>query len=151
MTMTPPPAHQDAAATPELSLQLWRHGLRCTPSRLCRLRLLSASGEHLSSAELGGELRGRGLPFDQATVCRTLETFTDVGVAHAVHGPGPKRYGVSSEPHHHTVCEECGRVRDLAIDHMRIAVERITELSGVRTGAAGSLLLYGRCAHCSQK
>ncbi|WEO93195.1 transcriptional repressor [Streptomyces sp. FXJ1.172] len=49
------------------------------------------------------ELRQLGLPFDRATVYRTLETFTDVGLAHTVNGPGPKRYGVSSEPHHHTV------------------------------------------------
>ncbi|MGW5659477.1 Fur family transcriptional regulator [Streptomyces sp. NPDC003758] len=149
MTTTPPSAHQDAATAPDHSVLLRRHGLRCTHSRLCTLRLLSASGEHLSSAEVCAELRQLGLPFDQATVYRTLETFTDVGLAHAVHGPGPKRYGVSSEPHHHTVCEECGRVRDLAIDHMREAVERITELTGLRAGAGGSLLLYGRCARCS--
>ncbi|WP_037856325.1 Fur family transcriptional regulator [Streptomyces sp. NRRL S-31] len=148
--MTPPSAHDDAATVPELSALLRHHGLRRTPSRLCTLRLLCASGEHLSSAEVCAELRQLGLPFDQATVYRTLETLTEVGLAHAVHGPGLKRYGVSSEPHHHTVCEECGRVRDLAIDHVREAMERITELTGLRAGTSGSLLLYGRCARCSE-
>ncbi|MFH9658600.1 Fur family transcriptional regulator [Streptomyces sp. NPDC017248] len=150
MTTTPPSAHDDAATVPELSTLLRRHGLRRTPSRLCTLRMLCTSGEHLSAAEIGTKLRQLGLPCDQATVYRTLETFADVGLAHAVHGPGNKRYGFSSQPHHHTVCEECGRVRDLAIEHMREAVERIIELTGLRTGASGSLLLYGLCAHCSE-
>ncbi|WP_243877904.1 transcriptional repressor [Streptomyces sp. SUK 48] len=104
----------------------------------------------LSCTEVCAELQEIGLPFDQATVYRTLETFTEVGLAHAVHGPGPKRYGVSPEPHHHAVCEECGRVQDVAIAHMGDTVERITELTGLRAGAGGSLLLYGRCAQCSE-
>ncbi|MFI9246080.1 Fur family transcriptional regulator [Streptomyces sp. NPDC053086] len=148
--MTPPSAHPGEATVPEHSVLLRRHGLRCTPARLCALRLLSVSGEHLSCTDVCTELRRLGLPFDQATVYRTLETLTDVGLAHAVHGPGPKRYGVSPAPHHHTVCEECGRVQDLAIADMREAVERITELTGLRAGAGGSLLLYGRCAQCSE-
>ncbi|MFJ4804730.1 Fur family transcriptional regulator [Streptomyces murinus] len=120
-----------------------------TASRLCALRLLATSGQHYSSAEVCAALQERGLPFDQATIYRTLETFTDVGLAHAVHGPGPKRHGVSSEPHHHAVCEECGHVQDLAIADMGEAVERITRLTGLRAGTGGSLLLYGRCARCS--
>ncbi|MEU9590876.1 transcriptional repressor [Streptomyces sp. NPDC048193] len=147
--MTPLSAHPGEATAPDHSVLLRHHGLRCTPARLCALRLLSASGEHLASADVWAELRQLGLPFDQATVYRTLETLTDVGLAHAVHGPGPKRYGVSSEPHHHTVCEECGRVQVLAIADMREAVERITELAGLRAGASGALLLYGRCAGCT--
>lgn len=150
VTTTPPSAHLGAATAPDGSaLLLRRHGLRCTASRLCTLRLLATSGQHYSSAEVCAALQERGLPFDQATVYRTLETFTDVGLAHAVHGPGPKRHGVSSEPHHHAVCEECGHVQDLAIADMGEAVERITRLTGLRAGTGGSLLLYGRCARCS--
>ncbi|WP_066991679.1 Fur family transcriptional regulator [Streptomyces cellostaticus] len=143
------PSAQHGAATPDHSALLRRHGLRCTASRLCTLRLLSASGQHVSTAEVCAQLQGMGLPFDQATVYRTLEIFTEVGLAHAVLGPGPKRYGVSSVPHHHVVCEECGRVQDVAIAQMSEAVERITELTGLHAGAGGSLLLYGRCSRCS--
>ncbi|MFI2758398.1 Fur family transcriptional regulator [Streptomyces echinatus] len=149
VTATPPSAHHGSATPSELPTLLRLHGLRCTASRLCTLRLLSASGAHLSSAEVCSELRRLAVPFDQATVFRTLETLTDAGLTHAVHGPGPKRYGVSSEPHHHTVCEACGQVGDLAADHLKDAVERIAELAGLHVGAAGSLLLYGRCARCS--
>ncbi|MEV7242865.1 Fur family transcriptional regulator [Streptomyces sp. NPDC093248] len=127
---------------------LRRHGLRRTPSRLHTLNLLARSGLHLSSAEVCGELHRLGAPFDPATVYRALETLTDVGLTHTVHGPGPKRYGISSTPHHHTVCEQCGQVGALTSQHLGVAVERIAELAGLKPGTAGSLLVYGRCASC---
>ncbi|MEU1162867.1 Fur family transcriptional regulator [Streptomyces sp. NPDC005921] len=133
----------------DLPALLRRHGLRCTPSRLSTLRLLSTSGAHLSSAEVAAELTQLDLPFDQATVYRTLETLIAEGLAHAVHSPGAKRYGFGSEPHHHTVCETCGQVGDLPIEQLREAVERIAELAGLHPGAATSLMVYGRCARCS--
>ncbi|MGW5096258.1 Fur family transcriptional regulator [Streptomyces nodosus] len=134
---------------PELPALLGHHGLRCTAGRLSILRLLSMPGDHLSSAEVSAQLGRLSLPFDRATVHRTLETLTAAGLTHAVRGPGPKRYGFSSEPHHHTVCEACGRVGDLPVAHLREAVERIGEVTGLRTVTACSLLVYGRCDRCS--
>ncbi|MFJ9536917.1 Fur family transcriptional regulator [Streptomyces sp. NPDC101225] len=136
-------------ATPDLPALLRHHGLRCTPSRLSALKLLSVSGSHLSSAEVSAELKRLGLPIDQTTVYRTLETLTETGLAHAIHGPGPKRYGVSSEPHHHTVCETCGQVGELPVEQLREAVARIAELAGLHADASASLLIYGRCTRCS--
>ncbi|MEU7429074.1 transcriptional repressor [Streptomyces sp. NPDC040750] len=122
----------------------------CTPARLCALRLLSASGEHLSCADVCTELPRLGLPFDQATVYRTLETLTDVGLAHLCTVQAPS--ATASAPYRTTTpsVRECGRVQDLAIVDIREAVERITEITGLRAGAGGSLLLYGRCAQCSE-
>ncbi|MFJ1730259.1 Fur family transcriptional regulator [Streptomyces sp. NPDC088254] len=140
----------DATETPNVSVLLRRHGLRCTPSRLHILALLSSSELHLSSAETWAELDRRGTPYDQATVYRTLETLTAAGLIHAVHGPGPKRYGVSSETHHHAVCEQCGQVNALTDEGLGEAVERVAELAGLKPGAAGSLLIYGRCVRCGE-
>ncbi|MEU8936355.1 Fur family transcriptional regulator [Streptomyces sp. NPDC048409] len=134
----------------ELPDLLRHHGLRCTASRLSVLRLLSASADHLSCAEVWTELSRLGLPIDQATVYRTLETLTEAELVHMVHAPGAKRYGVSPEAHHHTVCEACGQVGDLPTE-LREAMEKIAELTGLRTGATGSLLLYGRCARCTTR
>ncbi|MEU7100565.1 transcriptional repressor [Streptomyces longwoodensis] len=128
---------------------LRRHGLRCTPGRLQALAMLSSSGVHQSSVEVFTQIRARGIPLDRATVYRNLETLEAVHLVHAVQGPGPKRYGIGSEPHPHTVCEECGRVDDLHGEQQRESVQRVMELSGLRPGATGSLLVYGRCAHCA--
>ncbi|MFD9791917.1 Fur family transcriptional regulator [Streptomyces sp. NPDC059070] len=149
MTTSSSPARAGTAAHSDVSVLLRRHGLRCTPIRLHTLAMLGASGLHLSAAEIASELQRLAVPFDPATVYRTLEALTAAGLTHAVHAPGPKRYGASTAPHHHTVCERCGQVGALASEHLREAMERITELTGLRPGVAGSLLVYGLCACCS--
>ncbi|MFJ7077237.1 Fur family transcriptional regulator [Streptomyces sp. NPDC098781] len=126
-----------------------RHGLRCTPGRLRILALFRASDHHLSVGEACAHLAAAGEAIHPTTVYRTLETLTAVGLVHAVPGPGPMRYGLTGEPHHHTVCRRCGRVAALGTDHLTEAVGRIEELTGLRPDASGSLLVYGRCAGCS--
>ncbi len=83
------------------------------------------------------------------TVYRTLETLTAVGLLHSVPGPGPTRYGLTGEQHHHTVCQRCGKVAAVPHAHLRSAVDTIEELTGLRPDSAGSLLVYGRCARCA--
>ncbi|MFI6373326.1 Fur family transcriptional regulator [Streptomyces sp. NPDC050546] len=124
-------------------------GLRCTPARLRVLALLSASARHLSVGEACSRLGQAGKSLHTTTVYRTLETLTAAGLTHAVPGPGPIRYGITGEPHHHTVCQRCGYVAALATEHLSEAVDRIQELTGLRPDARGALLLYGRCTDCS--
>lgn len=132
----------------ELRDRLKRHGLRCTPGRLRVLALLTTSGRHLSIAQVWEELAPSGDPIHPATVYRTLETLTASGLTHGVHGPGPVRYGITGEPHHHTVCSHCGHVEGLAVRRLAETVGRIEELTGLQPDASGSLLVYGRCTSC---
>lgn len=141
--------HLPATALPEPRVLLWRHGLRCAPGRLRILALLHASERHLSTAEACAQLAQSGAAIHATTVYRTLEALTAVGLTHAVPGPGPTRYGIAGEPHHHTVCQRCGHVAALATEHLTEAAGRIEELTGLRPDASGSLLVYGRCARCS--
>ncbi|MCX4573530.1 transcriptional repressor [Streptomyces sp. NBC_01571] len=130
-------------------MRLQRNGLRCTPGRLRLLTLLSASQRHLSPAEAFEELARSGHAVNPTTVYRTLDALTAVGLTHSVHGPGPARYGITGEPHHHTVCRECGSVAGLSSRHLTEAVDRIEELTGLRPDSEGALLIYGRCTRCS--
>ncbi|MEV8062256.1 transcriptional repressor [Streptomyces antimycoticus] len=95
------------------------------------------------------QLTRSGKAVHHTTVYRTLEALTAVGLTHAVHGPGATRYGITGEPHHHTACQQCGRVAALASRHVTEAVGRIEELTGLRPGSSGSLLVFGRCSGCS--
>ncbi|MEV6946746.1 transcriptional repressor [Streptomyces sp. NPDC051172] len=142
-------AHSAAAAGPDPGALLRRHGLRRTPSRLRILGLFTASGRHLSPAEACAQLARSGEPVHYTTVYRTLEALTLAGLAHAVHGPGAVRYGITVEPHHHTVCQQCGDVSAVASEHLTQAVGTIEALTGLRPDSSGSLLVYGRCARCS--
>ncbi|MDX3576745.1 transcriptional repressor [Streptomyces sp. FL07-04A] len=134
---------------PEPRDLLRRHGLRCTPGRLQIVALFSASACHLSVAEAWEELSRTGPAVHPTTVYRTLETLTAVGLTHAVHGPGPTRYCVRGNPHHHVVCQDCGQVAALPHERLTEAVDSIEELTGLRPDASGSLMVYGRCAPCS--
>ncbi|MDQ0790046.1 Fe2+ or Zn2+ uptake regulation protein [Streptomyces sp. B3I8] len=147
--MVQQPAHDAATARPEARGRLKRHGLRCTPGRLGLLALLSSSERQLSPAEAFEELARSGYAVNPTTVYRTLDALTAVGLTHAVHGPGPARYGITGEPHHHTVCRECGSVAALASRHLTEAAGEIEELTGLRPDSEGAILIYGRCTRCS--
>ncbi|MGW3950166.1 Fur family transcriptional regulator [Streptomyces sp. NPDC004752] len=142
-------AHDVATARSEARARLKRHGLRCTPGRLGLLALLSSSERHLSLAEAFEELVQSGHAVNPTTVYRALDALTAVGLTHAVHGPGPARYGVTGEPHHHTVCRECGSVAGLANQHLSEVVGKIGELTGLRPDSEGALLIYGRGTSCN--
>ncbi|MEU4170709.1 transcriptional repressor [Streptomyces sp. NPDC026665] len=148
MSGNPQLAHHDLTARPDARLLLRRHGLRCTPGRLNILSLLSAPELHLSITEACERLVHIGDVVHPTTVYRTLEVLTETGLTHAVHGPGATRYGITGEPHHHTVCQRCGHISALASAHLTEAVGRIEELTGLRPDTSGSLLVYGRCADC---
>ncbi|MFD5448042.1 Fur family transcriptional regulator [Streptomyces sp. NPDC127100] len=142
-------AHNDVPEPPNPRALLRRHGLRCTAGRLRILSLLSESGQHLTATEIHTRLERTGEGRHSTTVYRSLEALTALDVVHAVPGPGPTRYGITDEPHHHTVCQQCGHVADLASAPLVDAVSRIEELTGLRPGVSGSLLVYGLCSGCA--
>ena len=51
------------------------------------------------------------------TVCRTLQTFTEVGEIFAIEGSGdPKRFDANLVKHSHFRCLKCHRVLDICSD-----------------------------------
>ncbi|WP_244173732.1 Fur family transcriptional regulator [Streptomyces recifensis] len=136
--------HDGMAAEPESRRLLRRSDLRCTPGRLGVLDLLLGSGRHLTPLEVCEELSRSGDSIHPTTAYRTLEALTAAGLTHAVHGPGPTRYGITGDPHHHSVCRRCGQVEGLTSRHLTEAAE----LTGLLPDASGSLLVYGYCARC---
>ncbi|WP_406362241.1 Fur family transcriptional regulator [Streptomyces sp. NBC_00715] len=124
-------------------------GLRVTSNRLQTLELLSRSGAHLSSAEVHNALRRMGERVDPATVYRSLEALAEVGLVHAIEGPGPKRYGEGSEPHHHAVCHECGTMKDIPLEGLAGVARHIEELTGLRPDVGGAMLFHGLCGICA--
>ncbi|MFI5662426.1 Fur family transcriptional regulator [Streptomyces sp. NPDC051684] len=143
------PGDVAGTAVPSPSVLLRGHGLRATSNRRRILDLLGARDAHLSAAEVHDALHRSGERVDPATVYRTLEVLTEVSLAHAVDGSGPKRYGGGSEPHHHAVCRGCGAVKDLPLGGLAEATRHIEELTGLRPDASGALLFHGLCGACS--
>lgn len=102
--------------TDELSRLLRAHGLRPTWPRLAVLSFLKGRGEHLTPAEIFHGLRASGQAVSIATLYQNLQALSQRGLIKRIVGPdGAVRYDVNLAPHHHLVCQRCGRLVDVEL------------------------------------
>jgi Fur family transcriptional regulator, peroxide stress response regulator len=96
------------------SMLLERKGLKITPQRYAILKFLQQTTIHPTADEVIEQLN-RDLPMtSRATVYNTLNTLRDVGLVHEVtHEAGVLRYDANITPHHHFICNQCGKLEDL--------------------------------------
>ena len=91
-------------------------GLAVTPQRLAIIEALLDSSDHPRAEEIFAQVRQRHPHISLATVHRTLETLCRVGEARKVtllHDSA--RYDGNLAPHHHVVCVNCRRIRDIEV------------------------------------
>lgn len=125
-------------------------GLHLTPQRQAIYEALAASLSHPSAEQLHDELHERFPSLSLATVYKTLESFTRVGLIgmlNVVHERA--RYDAETERHHHLICERCKGVVDVhdqALDALRAPMARKHGFS-VRDH---SVHFYGLCAACAE-
>ncbi|WP_461532856.1 Fur family transcriptional regulator [Sinomicrobium sp.] len=120
--------------------------LKRTTTRIDILSLLLNSSHAISYNDISEEL-GEG--FDKSTVYRTLNSFEDKGIIHAVNdGSGGVKYALTLQEgkaaHVHFKCDNCDQTYCLPD----------TEIPGVHTPKGfvvkkSSLLLSGICENCS--
>jgi len=129
---------------------LRRAGHRVTSARLAVLQVLdeAEAGEHLRPMRVLE--RGQGIypALSRATVYRTLELLTELGIVRPIYLGDAERYFIrADEGHHHVVCSGCSAVvgfEDCVVDDLR-------ELLSRRLGfeIQGHLLeFYGLCPDC---
>ncbi len=88
-------------------------GYKITPARVAVLDVVQQEGEHLHPAEILDAARARYPALGRATVYRTLELLTQLGVVRPIYvGEEGPTYIRSSGGHHHLVCSRCGMVQD---------------------------------------
>lgn len=129
--------------------RLKEKGLRITPDRLTVFRNLASTERPLSIASLAEGLQDQGI--NQATVYRTIELFTALGVVHPVLA-GHDTVGYELIPpfryhHHHLTCTQCGAITDLyqcGLDHL---LQQIREREGYQI-TYHTLEVHGICPSC---
>lgn len=135
-------------APEHLAEALRRAGYKLTAPRRAVIQVLEQEGEHLSSAEVWA--LGRQIyPFlSRATVYRTLELLTDLGLIRPILlNDTAQRYVSGKGGHHHLVCNVCGAV----FEFERCGVDRLAaELAERFNFQIRSHLLefYGICHAC---
>jgi len=135
-------------------------GRRMTLPRQLILDFLHNKGGHLSAEEVFMGLRNKIPSMGLATVYRTLELLTDLGIVHKFDfGDGRARYEFAEGPaslghHHHLVCTSCKRI----IDYTDFIKEETELLKRTESGLSKKynfqikshlIQFYGLCAECA--
>ncbi len=122
-----------------------------TPARRAVIGVLAATTDHLDAEQVGARVLELAPSVHRATVYRTLETLSEVGVVTHVHtGRGATAYHLAADVtgwrHLHAQCRVCERMIDLPDD--------LLDGVAARLAAAGFTLephhvaLSGVCQHC---
>lgn len=136
--------------TSKLILRLREAGYKITPPRLAVLEVIQREGEHLNPQEILEQAQAIHPQTGRATVYRTLELLTNLGIVRPIYvGDSGPTYIRAEGGHHHLVCSCCGRVVDFeqcVADSMERDLE---ERFGFRI-QSHLLEFYGLCADCNK-
>ncbi|WP_025728579.1 Fur family transcriptional regulator [Atopobacter phocae] len=131
-------------------------GYKLTPQREMTLQvLLDKDEEHLSAEEIYMLLKANYPSIGLATVYRTLDILTEIGVIYKVNfDDGLARYDLkttgSEHFHHHLLCLECGKI-DEVFDDLLVDIEPIVERDYQFKVVDHRLTFHGICAECQAK
>jgi Fur family ferric uptake transcriptional regulator len=133
--------------------RLGREGYRLTGPRRTVLEDVVGRAEPFTSAEVWEAMRVSAPGIGRATIFRTLDLLSKLGVLQRIHndvegGRCHTYLACGDQHHHHLICNSCGRVIDFheekGLDELVREVEKRTNfrVEGHR------LELVGRCPSC---
>ena len=128
---------------------LERSGSRLTAARRAVAQLIADQAGHFSAADLVAQARARRLGIGRATIFRTLDVLSEVGVVERIDLPsGEHAYvGCAASHHHHVICSRCGRATEIEDAGLRTLVREVARQTGYRVDEH-RLELFGLCASC---
>ena len=132
--------------------QLRKNGHRVTPQRVMILQVMREHGGHVSAEEIYQRLHGEHPYVNRSTVYRTLEMLSKEGIVTVTDlGKGRVHYELhSDEPHHHLVCQNCGKVEEL--DHTLLEPLQTALLRKYKFKAnIEHFAIFGLCNKCQEK
>lgn len=135
----------------EFAARCRQGGLAVTPQRLAIIRALLASAEHPRADAIYARVRRAHPHISLATVHRTLETLCEIGEARKVtmlHDSA--RYDGNLMPHHHVICVNCRRIRDIAIPEIDQLLEGRSGLGEFKL-LGSSLEIQALCDRCGSR
>lgn len=100
-----------------------RLGISATTPRLVIAEVLFERQEHPTAKDILSFTQERLPVIAPATVYNTLKLFVEKGFIHELRlgDEGSIRYDINTEPHHHLLDKESGRVLDLPFDSVQIS------------------------------
>ncbi len=134
----------------ELIERLRNAGYKITPPRLAVLEVIQHKGEHLNPNAILEEAKAIHPALGRATVYRTLELLTELGIVRPIYvGEVGPTYIRAEGGHHHLVCSHCGRV----VEFDQCTADEMARDLGERFGfdiKSHLLEFYGVCTECQE-
>lgn len=123
-------------------------GLKVTPQRQCIFRILHRNDVHPTAESVYAAAISEMPTMSLRTVYQTLNDLASMGEIHQLDlGTGSARFDPNLDPHHHLVCVDCGKVRDLYADFPAVHVPQGDDLDF--EVATTEIIFRGRCATCA--
>lgn len=141
----------DATAwTPEQAEDALRaHGCRVTQPRVAVLRALLESGGTVDAPMLAERAQVHQPGIHEATVYRTVNVLTEVGIATHVHaGHGPALFRLAGDAGLVAVCRDCGAIEPVPPEAVETLVASTANANGFML-EPGHFALEGICAACA--
>ena len=116
------------------------------------LETLQEESGHLTAKEVLESIRPRLPAVNPSTIYRALERLAAAGhISVSDIGQGAVVYEiVHDEPHHHLVCQACGKIVKLEPEAVEAFLQGIGQKSGYQV-TTNHLVLFGICPHCREK
>lgn len=135
--------------SPEELTQIFRaQGLKITPQRQSIFRVLDGSTAHPTAEAVHEAVRGEMPAISLRTVYQTLNDLAAMGEIQAIDlGTGSARFDPHTGPHHHLVCDVCGRVQDIEVEFPGVTVPD-PDAHGF-TVSSTQIVFRGLCRECA--
>ncbi len=132
----------------ELTQQLRSRGMKVTPQRQAIFRALGDSTVHPTAESVYALVSAEMPTISLRTVYQTLNDLAAMGELQVLDvGTGSTRFDPNLEPHHHLVCDGCGRIVDVPAGRSRPAVPAHAAAEGFEVTTT-EIVFRGRCAAC---
>lgn len=132
----------------EFARALAADGLRLTHQRLEIIREIAAADDHPDADTVFRRVRERVSTLSPDTVYRTLDILVQRGLVDRVLMPRATRFDPDRIPHHHFICDRCGRLMDVGPEtvpslHVPGVIPGVGEVHSVH------LEMWGICDSCA--
>jgi Fe2+ or Zn2+ uptake regulation protein len=139
----------------EIEAAIRAQGRRVTAQRALILEALQALPGHQTVEDIHRWVQQRdpGAEMALSTVYRTLNTLAAIGIVTTIDdGAAGTRYEWASgaEPHHHLVCDRCGRRAEVRVEAVDEVVREVERRHGF-VAEIRHLAIRGECGHCRER
>jgi Fur family peroxide stress response transcriptional regulator len=125
-------------------------GFRVTPQRVAIVEYVMNTDSHPSAEEIYKLIKKKYPMVSLATVYKTLELLTEMGVVLELSFVDGARYDANIAKHVNVVCMNCGRIEDIGDESLAELESRIAKRSRYKINSA-RYELYGYCGECKSK